>query len=45
MYHNGANILLISNILGHSNVNTTRRYIHPDLKENLRMYDIAHSKK
>ena len=45
MYHNGANILLISNILGHSNVNTTRRYIHPDLKENLRMYDKAHTKK
>lgn len=45
LYHNGANILLISNILGHSNVNTTRRYIHPDLKENLRMYDIVHSKK
>lgn len=42
LYHNGANIVLISNILGHSNVNTTRRYIHPDLKKNLKMFDRAH---
>ena len=45
LYHNGANILLISNILGHSNVNTTRRYIHPDLRKNLKMFDRAHSRK
>ena len=45
MYHNGANILLISNILGHSNVNTTRRYVHPDLKKNLQMFDKFHHKK
>lgn len=45
MYHNGANILLISNILGHSNVNTTKRYIHPDLKNNLKMFDRAHKTK
>ena len=45
LYYNGANILLISNILGHSNVNTTRRYIHPDLRENLKMFDKAHSRK
>lgn len=45
LYKNGANILLISNILGHSNVNTTRRYIHPDLDTNLKMFDKAHQKK
>ncbi len=45
LYNNGANILLISSILGHSNVNTTRRYIHPDLATNLKMFDAAHQKK
>ena len=42
LYHNGANIVLISTILGHSNVNTTKRYIHPDLKQNLKMFDKYH---
>lgn len=42
LYHNGANIVLISTILGHSNVNTTKRYIHPDLKQNLKMFDKFH---
>ena len=45
LYNNGVNILLISNILGHSNVNTTRRYIHPDLKVNLKMFDKGHQQK
>lgn len=45
LYSNGVNILLISNILGHSNVNTTRRYIHPDLNTNLRMFDKGHQQK
>ncbi len=45
MYNNGANLILISGILGHSNVNTTKRYIHPDLKNNLKMFDRAHKRK
>ena len=42
LYHNGANKVLISTILGHSNVNTTKRYVHPDLKRNLKMFDKYH---
>lgn len=45
MYSNGCDLIQICSILGHSNVNTTRRYIHPDLKKELDNYDKYHKKK
>lgn len=45
LYENGADLILISRILGHSNVDTTKRYLHPDLSTNLKMYDKYHGKK
>ncbi len=42
LYKNGADLLLISGILGHSNVNTTKRYIHDDHKNILKNYDKFH---
>lgn len=39
LYNNGANLLFISNLLGHSNPNTTKRYIHNDIKNDLKIYD------
>ena len=45
MYSNGCDLIQISSILGHSNVNTTKRYIHPDLKKELDNYDKFHKKR
>ena len=45
MYSNGCDLIQISSILGHSNVNTTKRYIHPDLKKKLDNYDKYHKKR
>ena len=45
LYSNGCDLLQISSILGHSNVNTTKRYIHPDLNKELSNYDLYHKKK
>lgn len=42
MYNNGADLILISDILGHSNLNTTRRYIHPNISKNLEKFDNFH---
>ena len=42
LYNNGADLLLISSILGHSNVNTTKRYIHSNHVDNLKKYDKFH---
>lgn len=39
LFNNGANIMLITSILGHSNPIVTQRYIHPNLKSSLKMYD------
>lgn len=39
LYHSGADLILISEILGHSSTDTTKRYIHSDLKSNLTRYD------
>lgn len=39
LYNNGANILFICSIMGHSNPNTTKRYVHNDLTNDLRMFD------
>ena len=45
MYNNGCDLILISDILGHSNLNTTRRYIHPNINKNLEKYDNFHKKR
>lgn len=39
MYANGSDYLFIMKILGHSNMNTTRRYIHDDDLQKLQKYD------
>ena len=39
LYNNGANILFICSIMGHSNPNTTKRYVHNDLANDLKMFD------
>lgn len=39
LYNNGANILFICSIMGHSNPNTTKRYVHNDLTNDLKMFD------
>lgn len=39
LYNNGANLIFISNILGHSSSEITKRYIHADIKNNLKLYD------
>lgn len=45
MYSNGCDLIQICSILGHSNVNTTKRYIHPDLEKERANYDEFHKKK
>lgn len=39
LYNNGANILFICSVMGHSNPNTTKRYVHNDLANDLKMFD------
>lgn len=39
LYNNGCDILYISHILGHSSVETTKRYIHTNTKQELSIYD------
>lgn len=39
MYSNGSDYLFIMKILGHSNMNTTKRYIHDDDMSKLQKYD------
>lgn len=39
LYNNGADLVFISRVLGHSSVDTTKRYIHQDNKRNLKTYD------
>lgn len=43
LYNNGANILFICSIMGHSNPNTTKRYVHNDLENDLKMFDLYYS--
>lgn len=39
LYNNGANLLFICSIMGHSNPNTTKRYVHNDLSNDLKIFD------
>ena len=39
LYNNGANLLFICSLMGHSNPNTTKRYVHNDLTNDLKMFD------
>lgn len=39
LYHKKADIIFISRLLGHSSVDTTKRYIHSDLVADLEKYD------
>lgn len=39
LYNNGCDILYISHILGHSSVETTKRYIHTNTSQELNIYD------
>lgn len=44
LYCNGCDILYISRLLGHSSVETTKRYIHTDLAQDCAIYDKYHKK-
>ena len=39
MVHNNANLDLIANLLGHTNLDTTRRYLHQDISNTQKLYN------
>lgn len=39
LYANGGDLLFIMSIMGHTNMNTTKRYIHENKELNLKLYD------
>ena len=39
LVHNNANLYLIANLLGHANLDTTRRYLHQDIGNTQRLYN------
>ncbi|MCH4236081.1 MAG: site-specific integrase [Bacilli bacterium] len=46
LYSNGADLIMISRVLGHTSVETTKRYFHTDLIETRKRYDkFIHKKK
>lgn len=45
LYDNGADLIFISRVLGHSSVETTKRYIHQDNAKILKIYDKYMKKK
>ena len=39
LYNNRADLVFIETVMGHSNTETTKRYIHTDVKANRDKYD------
>lgn len=44
LYNNGANILFVCSVMGHCNPNITKRYVHHDLHNDLKMFDKYYKK-